>query len=185
MPALPLQDEEIKAVAESSTASRHRRAGRALRRGSDAPPPNPSSATPRRGRHTSRPSARVPLARPAISGHRDREAGRQGAAEPLGLGRRAARWGGRRPRRARHAEPKAPTATVTLPSGEKIEGPLVRVDDFLDHDRAGRRHQRTIRRDGDAPKVEIKDPLEPHKRLLATLTDKDMQDVTAYLATLK
>ncbi len=38
---------------------------------------------------------------------------------------------------------------------------------------------------GDTPKVELKDPLEAHKALLAELTDKDMHDVTAYLATLK
>ena len=45
--------------------------------------------------------------------------------------------------------------------------------------------QRTFRRVGDRPKVELKDPLEPHKAMLAWLTDKDMHDVTAYLAGLK
>jgi hypothetical protein len=35
------------------------------------------------------------------------------------------------------------------------------------------------------PKIEVKDPLEFHKNLPAILTDKDMHDVTAYLATLK
>ena len=38
---------------------------------------------------------------------------------------------------------------------------------------------------GDTPKVELKDPLAGHKALLAELTDKDMHDVTAYLAGLK
>jgi cytochrome c oxidase cbb3-type subunit 3 len=77
------------------------------------------------------------------------------------------------------------TATVTLPSGEKVEGPIVRMDNFLITIRQADGSQRSIRRDGDRPKVEIKDPLEPHKAMLLTLTDKDMRDVTAYLATFK
>jgi alcohol dehydrogenase (cytochrome c) len=32
--------------------------------------------------------------------------------------------------------------------------------------------------------VEITDPLEPHRRLVLELTDRDMHNVTAYLATL-
>ena len=77
------------------------------------------------------------------------------------------------------------TATVTLPNGEKVQGQVLRLDNFfvtllLDDGR-----QRTIRREGDLPKVDVKDPLEYHKKLPAILTDKDMHDVTAYLATLK
>ncbi len=45
--------------------------------------------------------------------------------------------------------------------------------------------QRTFRRNGDVPKVEITDPLEGHRELLGQLTDDDMHDVTAYLVTLK
>ena len=45
--------------------------------------------------------------------------------------------------------------------------------------------ERTFRREGDRPKVEIKDPLQGHRDLLAVITDKDMHDVTAYLVTLK
>ena len=74
---------------------------------------------------------------------------------------------------------------MTLPSGEKIEGPLVRIDNFLVTLSQADGRQRTIPRDVAGTKVEIKDPLEPHKALLTTLTDKDMHDVTAYLATLK
>ncbi len=77
------------------------------------------------------------------------------------------------------------TVTVTLPSGEKSEGRLVRIDDFavslLEQDGS----VRTFRRDGDRPAVEIHDPLAPHRQLLAIYTDKNMHDVTAYLATLK
>ena len=43
---------------------------------------------------------------------------------------------------------------------------------------------RTVRRD-DRTKVEINDPLAAHRALLPVLTDKDMHDVTAFLATLK
>jgi len=77
------------------------------------------------------------------------------------------------------------TVTVTLPSGQKIEGRMERIDDFLvtliDADGLSR----TIRRDGDTPKVEIHDPLDPHKNLLRTYTDKDIHNLTAYLVTLK
>ena len=43
----------------------------------------------------------------------------------------------------------------------------------------------SFRRNGDVPKVEIRDPLEAHRKLLPTYTDKDIHDVTAYLVTLK
>jgi cytochrome c oxidase cbb3-type subunit 3 len=45
--------------------------------------------------------------------------------------------------------------------------------------------RRSIARDGDSPKVEVHDPNEAHKNLAPTLTDQDMHDVTAYLATVK
>jgi cytochrome c oxidase cbb3-type subunit 3 len=79
----------------------------------------------------------------------------------------------------------APTATVTLPSGEKLEGRVVRIDDFLVTLALADGTARTIRRTGDVPAIAITDPLEGHKALLGVLTDTDMHDVTAYLATLK
>jgi cytochrome c oxidase cbb3-type subunit 3 len=80
---------------------------------------------------------------------------------------------------------RAVTVTVTLPSGEKAEGRLVRIDDFAVSLLEADGSVRTIRRDGDRPAVVIHDPLEPHRQLLAIYTDKNMHDVTAYLATLK
>jgi cytochrome c oxidase cbb3-type subunit 3 len=77
------------------------------------------------------------------------------------------------------------TATVTLPDGEKVEGPLRRYDDFILTLIQPDGTERTFRRDGDRPKVEINDPLKGHRDLLGILTDKDMHDVTAYLVTLK
>jgi cytochrome c oxidase cbb3-type subunit III len=77
------------------------------------------------------------------------------------------------------------TVTVTLASGQKVTGRLSHIDDFIvtlvDSDDA----QRTFRRDGDVPKVEVHDPLKPHKDLLPTYTDKQIHDLTAYLVTLK
>lgn len=82
--------------------------------------------------------------------------------------------------------PRKPvTVTVTLPSGEKVEGPLVRSDDFLVTLMNADGAQRSFRRDGGSPKVEIHDPAQPHRDLLATYTDKDIHDITAYLVTLK
>jgi len=78
-----------------------------------------------------------------------------------------------------------PTATVLLPSGQKLEGRLDRIDDFFVTITPPDGSPRTLRRDGDVPKVEIHDPLEAHRNLLAVYTDKDIHDVTAYLATLK
>jgi mono/diheme cytochrome c family protein len=77
------------------------------------------------------------------------------------------------------------TVTVTMRTGQKFEGRLGRIDDFtvtlIDADGASR----TISRDGDVPKVEIHDPLQPHKDLLKVYNDKDIHDLTAYMVTLK
>jgi mono/diheme cytochrome c family protein len=79
----------------------------------------------------------------------------------------------------------APTmVTVTLPSG-KVEGRLVRVDDFTVSLTEADGTSRTIRRDGDNPKVEIHDPIQAHRDLMKTYTDKNIHDVTAYLVTVK
>ena len=77
------------------------------------------------------------------------------------------------------------TATVTLPSGEKVQGRLDRIDDFLVYITLADGTQRGFARKGDVPKVEVNDPLAGHRQLLTVYTDKDMHDVTAYLVTLK
>ncbi len=77
------------------------------------------------------------------------------------------------------------TVTVTLAAGQKAEGRLVRIDDFIVVLTEADGAQHTFRRDGDSPQVEIHDPLQPHKDLLPTYTDKDIHDLTAYLVTLK
>jgi cytochrome c oxidase cbb3-type subunit 3 len=87
----------------------------------------------------------------------------------------------------RGAPPDARTVmvTVTPVSGEKVEGRLLRIDDFLVTLAEADGTVRTFRRDGERPKVDVRDPMKPHRDLLAVYTDKDIHDVTAYLATLK
>jgi cytochrome c oxidase cbb3-type subunit 3 len=77
------------------------------------------------------------------------------------------------------------TATVTLPSGEAIEGQLRRIDDFIVTVVQADGTERTFRREGNRPKVEVRDPLQGHRDLLGVYTEKDMHDVTAYLVTVK
>jgi cytochrome c oxidase cbb3-type subunit 3 len=74
---------------------------------------------------------------------------------------------------------------VSQESGEAVEGRLVRIDDFIVVIGLPDGSTRSFRRSGDNPKVEVKDPLAGHKKLLREYTDKDMHDVTAYLVTLK
>jgi cytochrome c oxidase cbb3-type subunit III len=80
---------------------------------------------------------------------------------------------------------KPTTVTVTLPSGEKIDGTLDRVDDFIVALTDANGTRRSFRTDGDAPKVEIHDPLQPHRDLWRTYADTDIHNVTAFLVTLK
>jgi cytochrome c oxidase cbb3-type subunit III len=77
------------------------------------------------------------------------------------------------------------TVTVTVSAAQKFEGRLERIDDFTVTlvDAGGT--SRTFIRNGSTPAVEVHDPLRPHKDLLPMYTDKDIHDVTAYLATIK
>jgi len=96
--------------------------------------------------------------------------------------------GGRRGGRGGAAAPsdrRIVTAVVTPASGPAVEGQLVRIDHFLVTLRLADGTLRSFTRDGDVPKVEVRDPLKPHRDLLAQYTDKDIHDVTAYLVTLK
>jgi cytochrome c oxidase cbb3-type subunit III len=82
------------------------------------------------------------------------------------------------------ASARTVTVAVSLPEGS-VEGRLVRIDDFFVTVGLADGSTRTIRRDGDSPKVEVHDSMKAHKDLLQVYTDKDMHDVTAYLVTLK
>lgn len=81
--------------------------------------------------------------------------------------------------------PSPVTVTVTSADGKAAKGVLVRIDDFfvtLSEPDGG---HRTFAREGGNPKVEIHDPLKPHKDLLPRYTDDDIHNLTAYLVTLK
>ena len=111
------------------------------------------------------------------------------AASPMALQNMWVSGGVARPRGARRAGPppaaKPVTATVTLASGETIAGRLARLDDFLVTLVLEDGTQRTIRRSGATPKIDVQDPLARHRALLGVLTNANMHDVTAYLVTLK
>lgn len=93
--------------------------------------------------------------------------------------------GGADPTAAEAASRRTVTVTVTMPDGKKYEGRQILRDDFLvtlvDQDGV----QRTIRRNGDVPKVEVHDPMKAHRDMLLTLQDEDIHNLTAYLVTVK
>jgi hypothetical protein len=76
-------------------------------------------------------------------------------------------------------------ATVTLPSGEKVEGTLSKIDDFNVWLIMPDGSSRSFDRNGDVPKVEVRNPLQPHLDLMLKYTDKNIHDITAYLVTIK
>ena len=80
---------------------------------------------------------------------------------------------------------KPTTVTVTLQSGEKVTGTIDRLDDFVVALTTADGTHRSFRITGDTPKVEVNDPLAPHKDLLRVYTDADIHNVTAFLWTLK
>jgi cytochrome c oxidase cbb3-type subunit 3 len=77
------------------------------------------------------------------------------------------------------------TVTVTPASGETVEGVLDRLDDFMVSLTTSDGTHRSFRTSGETPKVEVHDPLAPHRALLRVYTDADIHNVTAYLVTLK
>jgi cytochrome c oxidase cbb3-type subunit 3 len=91
--------------------------------------------------------------------------------------------GGRSNRGGDNARPS--TVTVTFANGQKVEGILIHKDDFIVTLTMADGTRKSIARNGDVPKVEEHDPDEAHKKLVFTLADKDMHDVTAYLATIR
>jgi mono/diheme cytochrome c family protein len=82
------------------------------------------------------------------------------------------------------ARPRPPTATVTLPSGERIQGQVERVDDFVVAIKTADGGRRSFRI-ASGVQVSIADPLQPHRDLLRKYKDSDIHNVTAYLSTLK
>jgi hypothetical protein len=98
-----------------------------------------------------------------------------------GGGGRGGRGGGGAAQQGRGAT----TVTVTPASGSAVSGTLLHLDDFSVslRDSAGEYH--SFPREGDVPKLEVRDPLHAHTELLRKYTDADIHNVTAYLVSLK
>jgi cytochrome c oxidase cbb3-type subunit III len=82
-----------------------------------------------------------------------------------------------------YGEKTWPTVTVTLASGEKIEGALLHVDEFdvALRDASGQYHSYSLAN----VRAEIHDPLAAHRELLGIISQTEMHDLFAFLETLK
>ena len=89
------------------------------------------------------------------------------------------------PATAARSAARTVTVSVTPPGGPTINGRLLRIDDFAVTLELPDGASRSFRRDDGVPKVEVHDPLSPHRELLSVYTDKNIHDMTAYLVTLK
>lgn len=81
-------------------------------------------------------------------------------------------------------------ATVTMADGSKLQGTLVRQDDFLVVITLPDGTRKSMARTDGVPKVEVKDPMEGHKNMVLKLAfedpdNKKLHDITAYLWTIK
>ncbi len=82
----------------------------------------------------------------------------------------------------------AQQATVTLANGQKVQGPLGKRSDFLVVLTLADGTRKEWPRVNDVPAVAVVDPQAAHKKMALEMDDpdnKNMHDVTAYLATLK
>lgn len=189
MPALPLKDEDVKAIVEFIHSLTAASPGQGAPPKTEAAPPDIVVGDAAAGR--------TYFAR-ACSACHSADGDLQGIATKIdspkalqnlwvsgGLAGRGGR-GGRGRGRGDDEPSRAPlTATVVLPSGERVQGRLAFIDDFGIKLALEDGSLRSFARDGDTPRVEIVDPLARHKELLSLLTDQDMRNVTAYLVTLK
>jgi cytochrome c oxidase cbb3-type subunit 3 len=95
---------------------------------------------------------------------------------------------GRRAVPSTDAARRTPRVTIVLGNGERISGRLLRLDDFVVSLSTDSGDYRSFTRRGTAPRVQsidVQDPLARHRVLWTKLSNDDMHDVTAYLATLK
>jgi len=76
------------------------------------------------------------------------------------------------------------TAAATLPDGRRISGTVLVLSDYMVTIREADGTRHTVNRTA-AAKVEIKDPLQAHADRMKILTDRQMHDLTAYLAGVK
>jgi cytochrome c oxidase cbb3-type subunit III len=183
MPPLPLPDDDIKAIAEylHSVLAQAGRQGRPPE--GEAVPPEKvfvGDATAGRAYFAARCSSCH-----SVDGDLKGIAGR--VADPRQLQNLwvSGDGGGRGGRDAGDETERPVMATVTPASGARVEGRLVRIDDFIVVLMQEDGTRRTFLRKGNEPQVDVRDPSEAHRALVPTLADKDMHNVTAYLWTLR
>jgi cytochrome c oxidase cbb3-type subunit 3 len=190
MPPLPLSAEDVRAVAE------YLHSVIATARGQGAPPAGPpvelnvlvGNAQAGQAYFQARcSSCHSPAGDLAGIGSRIADAAQMQNTWVAGGGRggRGGRGGGGAGAAAGTSDRREVRVTVTQPSGERFEGRLDTLDDFLVVLVEDNGQRRSFTRRGGVPRVEVRNPLQGHIDLLSVLTDKDMHDVTAYLVTLK
>ena len=84
--------------------------------------------------------------------------------------------------------PRPARVSVKLAGGGVVSGVLLRMDDFVLSLRTDAGDYRSFTRRASSPQIEsitVDDPVAQHRVLWTKLSDKDMHDVTAYLASLK
>ncbi|HEY2376401.1 MAG TPA: cytochrome c [Gemmatimonadaceae bacterium] len=92
---------------------------------------------------------------------------------------------GRRSRGATAPKVPRPTVTVTLPSGQSVQGDLDHISAFVVALREADGTYRSFARRDSIPKVVVNNPLQWHVDMLPKWRDADIHNLTAYLATLK
>ena len=130
MPPFPLPESDIKAIAEFIHSLTGASRGQGAPPVAEGPPPNilVGDATAGQAFFAAKcSSCHSPTG--DLQGIATTSARPQAAAEPLGLWR--PRWTGRGGGRGGLPPGPAVTVTVTLAAGEKVEGRLLRIDDFL------------------------------------------------------
>jgi cytochrome c oxidase cbb3-type subunit 3 len=95
------------------------------------------------------------------------------------------RLAGPGPRPAPMTTRRETTVVVTLPTGQRYEGRLERIDEFVVSLTEADGTPRSFRRSGEVPNVDLRDPLATHRKMLPEYTDREIHDITAYLSTLK
>ncbi|HEV2351679.1 MAG TPA: cytochrome c [Terriglobia bacterium] len=75
------------------------------------------------------------------------------------------------------------TVTVVLPTGERVQGSLLHLDEFTValRDESGWYRSFAL----DKVRIEVHDPLAAHRRLMDEITQEELHDLFAYLVTLK
>ncbi len=77
------------------------------------------------------------------------------------------------------------SATITNSRGERVQGRVLKVDEFRVFVLLSDGTRRSFNRQDSTVDVKIIDPISAHRVLLGVYTDQDIRDVTAYLSTVR